>query len=134
METKREDLALLEKTLTKTTLAQGNDKKQLADDSQEREETQAQCLGSCRGGADQGESVRQRHGRATYIVFSLPRCWQLCISAASKARTARLKTDEAFFAETKDSCKAKADQWSSRARARTEELAAIDKVRPDRCF
>merc|ERR1719421_2014012 len=42
METKREDLALLEKTLTKTTLAQGNDKKQLAEDSQEREETQAQ--------------------------------------------------------------------------------------------
>jgi len=81
METKREDLALLEKTLTKTTLAQGNDKKQLADDSQEREETQVQ-----------------------------------------------LKTDEAFFAEMKDSCKAKADQWSGRARSRTEELAAIDKA------
>merc|ERR1719316_1112706 len=81
METKREDLALLEKTLTKTTLAQGNDKKQLAEDSQEREETQAQ-----------------------------------------------LKTDEAFFAETKESCKAKADQWAGRARSRTEELAAIDKA------
>merc|ERR1719473_1807856 len=81
METKREDLALLEKTLTKTTLNQGNDKKQLAEDSQEREETQVQ-----------------------------------------------LKTDEAFFAETKESCKAKADQWSSRARSRTEELAAIDKA------
>merc|ERR1719324_890768 len=40
----------------------------------------------------------------------------------------QLKTDEAFFAETKDSCKAKADQWSSRARSRTEELAAIDKA------
>merc|ERR1719359_610779 len=81
METKREDLALLEKTLTKTTLAQGNDKKQLAEDSQEREETQAQ-----------------------------------------------LKADEAFFEETKDSCKAKADQWAGRARSRTEELAAIDKA------
>merc|ERR1719316_285726 len=78
METKREDLALLEKTLTKTTLAQGNDKKQLAEDSQEREETQAQ-----------------------------------------------LKTDEAFFAETKESCKAKADQWAGRARSRTEALAAM---------
>merc|ERR1719327_1754175 len=42
METKREDLARLEKTLTKTTLTQGNDKNQLAEDSQEREETQAQ--------------------------------------------------------------------------------------------
>ena len=81
MKTKNEDLALLEKTLTKTTLAQGNDKKQLADDSQEREETQEQ-----------------------------------------------LKTDEAFFEETKDSCKAKADQWAGRARSRTEELAAIDKA------
>jgi hypothetical protein len=81
METKREDLALLEKTLTKTTLNQGNDKKQLAEDSQEREETQVQ-----------------------------------------------LKTDEAFFAETKESCKAKADQWAGRARSRTEELAAIDKA------
>jgi len=81
MKTKNEDLALLEKTLTKTTLAQGNDKKQLADDSQEREETQEQ-----------------------------------------------LKTDEAFFEETKESCKAKADQWAGRARSRTEELAAIDKA------
>ena len=72
METKREDLALLEKTLTKTTLNQGNDKKQLAEDSQEREETQVQ-----------------------------------------------LKTDEAFFAETKESCKAKADQWAGRARSRS---------------
>merc|ERR1719473_2541707 len=42
METKRENLALLQKTLTKTTLAHGNDKKQLAEDSQEREETQEQ--------------------------------------------------------------------------------------------
>merc|ERR1719473_1431198 len=81
MKTKREDLALLQKTLTKTTLAHGNDKKQLAEDSQEREETQEQ-----------------------------------------------LKTDETFFAEMKESCKAKADQWAGRARSRTEELAAIDKA------
>jgi len=81
METKREDLALLEKTLTKTKVAQGNDEKQLAEDSQEREETQAQ-----------------------------------------------LKADEAFFEETKSSCKAKADQWAGRARSRTEELAAIDQA------
>ena len=81
METKRQDLELLENTLTKTTLAQGNDKKQLADDSQEREETQAQ-----------------------------------------------LKADEAFFDETKSSCKTKADNWAGRSRARTEELAAIDQA------
>jgi len=81
METKREDLALLEKTLTKTKVSQGNDEKQLAEDSQEREETQAQ-----------------------------------------------LKADEAFFEETKSSCKAKADQWAGRARSRTEELAAIDQA------
>jgi len=81
METKREDLALLEKTLTKTKVNQGNDEKQLAEDSQEREETQAQ-----------------------------------------------LKADEAFFEETKSSCKAKADQWAGRARSRTEELAAIDQA------
>merc|ERR1719214_454403 len=81
METKREDLALLEKTLTKTKVAQGNDEKQLAEDSQEREETQAQ-----------------------------------------------LKADEAFFEETKSSCKAKADQGAGRARSRTEELAAIDQA------
>jgi len=81
METKRADLALLEQTLTKTTLAQGDDKKQLAEDSQEREETQDQ-----------------------------------------------LKTDETFFDETKAACKTKADQWSGRSRARTEELAAIDQA------
>merc|ERR1719214_302889 len=81
METKREDLALLEKTLTKTKVSQGNDEKQLAEDSQEREETQAQ-----------------------------------------------LKADEAFFEETKSSCKAKADQGAGRARSRTEELAAIDQA------
>jgi hypothetical protein len=42
METKRADLALLEMTLTKTKVAQGEDTKQLAEDKQEREETQIQ--------------------------------------------------------------------------------------------
>jgi len=63
METKRENLALLEKTLTKTKVNQGNDEKQLAEDSQEREETQAQLKAdeaffeetkaSCKAKADQ---------------------------------------------------------------------------------
>merc|ERR1719359_2037814 len=63
METKREDLALLEKSLTKTKVSQGNDEKQLAEDSQEREETQAQLKAdeaffeetkaSCKAKADQ---------------------------------------------------------------------------------
>jgi hypothetical protein len=68
-------------TLTKTKVAQGEDTKQLAEDKQEREETQLQ-----------------------------------------------LKTDEKFFEDTKASCKAKAEQWSGRSRARTEELAAIDEA------
>jgi len=42
METKRADLALLQSTLTKKTLEQGNDSKQEADDQQQRKETQAQ--------------------------------------------------------------------------------------------
>jgi len=37
----------------------------------------------------------------------------------------QLKTDEAFFETTKESCKAKADQWAERTRLRTEELAGI---------
>lgn len=81
MTTKRADLTLLEGSLVKTTLAQGEDKKQLAEDQQEREETKVQ-----------------------------------------------LKTDEAFFEETKDACKAKAEMWSGRSRSRTEELAAIDQA------
>jgi predicted nucleic acid-binding Zn-ribbon protein len=81
METKRADLELLTVTLTKTKVNQGEDTKQLAEDKQEREETQLQ-----------------------------------------------LKTDEKFFDDTKDSCKAKAEMWSGRSRARTEELAAIDEA------
>merc|ERR1719253_980012 len=37
----------------------------------------------------------------------------------------QLKTDEAFFETTKESCKAKADEWAERSRLRTEELAGI---------
>merc|ERR1719253_1728530 len=37
----------------------------------------------------------------------------------------QLKTDDAFFETTKESCKAKADQWAERTRLRTEELAGI---------
>jgi hypothetical protein len=81
METKRADLALLEATLIKTKQSQGDDTQQLAEDQQERSETQKQ-----------------------------------------------LKADEIFFDETKQSCSAKAAQWSGRSRARTEELAAIDEA------
>merc|ERR1719217_571179 len=42
METKRADLALLQKTLTKKTAEQGDDAKQLSDDEAERKETQKQ--------------------------------------------------------------------------------------------
>jgi len=38
---------------------------------------------------------------------------------------AQLKTDEAFFETTTESCKAKADEWAERSRLRTEELAGI---------
>merc|ERR1719195_1370590 len=38
---------------------------------------------------------------------------------------AQLKADEAFFAETKTSCKIKAQEWSERSRLRTEELHGI---------
>jgi len=34
----------------------------------------------------------------------------------------QLKADEAFFADTKESCQAKAEEWSVRTRLRTEEL------------
>merc|ERR1719420_1428864 len=76
--TKTKDLALLKATLVKKNKENGDETKQLADDQQEREETQAQ-----------------------------------------------LKTDEEFFETTKDSCKAKADDWAERSRLRTEELAGI---------
>jgi len=81
METKRADLALLEATLVKTKKSQGEDTMQLAEDQEERAETQKQ-----------------------------------------------LKADEKFFEETKAACSAKAEQWSGRARSRTEELAAIDEA------
>lgn len=38
---------------------------------------------------------------------------------------AQLKADEVFFAETKTSCKIKAQEWSERSRLRTEELHGI---------
>merc|ERR1719183_820172 len=78
MKTKRKDLSLLEETLIKKNAENGDDTKQLAEDTQEREQTQKQ-----------------------------------------------LKEDEAFFETTKDSCKAKADEWAERSRLRTEELAGI---------
>merc|ERR1719191_802031 len=40
----------------------------------------------------------------------------------------QMKEDTAFFDEAKKSCNAKADEWSERVRARTEELAGIDKA------
>jgi len=80
-DTKTKSLNLLQATLMKTNTDNGGDTKQLAEDEQEREETQAQ-----------------------------------------------LKTDEEFFETTKDSCKAKADEWAERSRLRTEELAGISKA------
>jgi hypothetical protein len=41
---------------------------------------------------------------------------------------AQLNADETFFAETKDACKAKAGEWSSRTRLRTEELQGMRKA------
>jgi septal ring factor EnvC (AmiA/AmiB activator) len=42
--------------------------------------------------------------------------------------TKQMKEDTAFFDEAKKSCQAKADEWSERVRARTEELVGIDKA------
>lgn len=42
--------------------------------------------------------------------------------------TKQMKTDTKFFDESKASCQAKADEWSERVRARTEELAGITKA------
>merc|ERR1719160_1887016 len=42
--------------------------------------------------------------------------------------TKQMHADIEFFDETKASCSAKADEWSERVRARTEELAGIDKA------
>merc|ERR1719160_1773839 len=40
---------------------------------------------------------------------------------------AQLEADEKFFAETKESCKAKAAEWAEVTRLRTEELQGIQK-------
>merc|ERR1719160_2289074 len=40
----------------------------------------------------------------------------------------QMKADTIFFDETKAACQAKADEWSERVRARTEELAGINKA------
>jgi len=41
---------------------------------------------------------------------------------------AQLAADEALFSDTRESCAAKASEWSERTRLRTEELAGIDKA------
>merc|ERR1719265_2910415 len=41
---------------------------------------------------------------------------------------AQLDADEAFFETTKESCKAKADEWAERSRLRTEELAGMNEA------
>merc|ERR1719265_343476 len=40
----------------------------------------------------------------------------------------QLDADEAFFETTKESCKAKADEWAERSRLRTEELAGMNQA------
>merc|ERR1719388_691512 len=42
--------------------------------------------------------------------------------------TQQMKADTDFFDDTKAACTAKADEWAERVRARTEELAGIDKA------
>jgi len=42
--------------------------------------------------------------------------------------TKQMKEDTAFFDTTKEACHSKAAEWSERVRARTEELAGIDKA------
>merc|ERR1719252_420214 len=42
--------------------------------------------------------------------------------------TKQMKADTALFDTTKAACQAKADEWSERVRARTEELAGINKA------
>merc|ERR1719326_561972 len=42
--------------------------------------------------------------------------------------TKQMKADTIFFDETKAACQAKADEWAERVRARTEELAGINKA------
>merc|ERR1719235_2752798 len=53
----------------------------------------------------------------------------LADSQEEKAATqAQLDDDEAFFEDTKEACKSKADDWAERSRLRTEELAGINKA------
>merc|ERR1719182_1159638 len=53
----------------------------------------------------------------------------LADSEAEKAATQKqLDDDEAFFEDTKEVCKSKADDWAERSRLRTEELAGINKA------
>jgi hypothetical protein len=40
----------------------------------------------------------------------------------------QLKEDEAFFAQTKEQCAFKADEWAERSRLRTEELAGVGRA------
>merc|ERR1719388_154954 len=40
----------------------------------------------------------------------------------------QMKEDEGFFDDAKAACMTKSDEWSERVRARTEELAGIDKA------
>merc|ERR1740138_1898226 len=40
----------------------------------------------------------------------------------------QMKADTKFFDETKAACQSKADEWNERVRARTEELAGINKA------
>merc|ERR1719201_3189219 len=42
--------------------------------------------------------------------------------------TKQMKADTVFFDETKAACQTKADEWSERVRARTEEMAGINKA------
>merc|ERR1719163_1896037 len=53
----------------------------------------------------------------------------LADSEAERAATQKqLADDEAFFEETKNACKSRADDWAERSRLRTEELAGINKA------
>merc|ERR1719313_2197395 len=49
-------------------------------------------------------------------------------SAAYDETVKTNKEDTKFFDDTKAACTAKADEWAERCRARTEELAGVDKA------
>merc|ERR1719387_3037479 len=49
-------------------------------------------------------------------------------SAAYDETVKTNKEDTKFFDDTKAACTAKADEWAERCRARTEEMAGIDKA------